>query len=157
MSDVMQYDKKRGYYADLPDLGISITGPDRDKVALSLREALVHFINAKKATAQMVPLGSASRALQEPDVCRGNHGGNPESEAANPSAEAKEKVRLQILDFIRERGDNGATADEVAAAWDCSHNHVAPRISELQDDGRLVPRHRRKTRSGRNARVYVLP
>ena len=69
----------------------------------------------------------------------------------------KEKVRLRILDFVRERGDNGATADEVAAAWDCSHNHVAPRISELQDDGRLVPRHRRKTRSGRNARVYVLP
>jgi hypothetical protein len=156
MSEVLQFDQKRGWYADLPDLGISVSGPDRDNVAVSLRNALVSFINARKATDRMVPLGSASQHVN-PDVCRGRHGGNDMSEAANPSQEAKEQVRLQIIDFIRKQRGNGATADEVAAAWDCSHNHVAPRISELQDDGRLVPRHRRKTRSGRYARVYVVP
>ncbi len=148
--------EKGGWYAELPDLGISVSGPDPATVSVSLRNALVAFINARKATDRMIPLGSASQAAN-PDVCRGRHGGNELSEAANPTQEAKELVRLQILDFIRAQRGNGATADEVAAAWDCSHNHVAPRISELQDDGRLVPRHTRKTRAGRSARVYMLP
>lgn len=62
----------------------------------------------------------------------------------------------RIMAFAVAREARGLTADEVAAEWQCSPNHCAPRISELKDEGRLVPtRHTRPTRSGSPARVLV--
>lgn len=70
----------------------------------------------------------------------------------------KQQVYAKILTFARERGRLGLTADELAQRWQCSHNHVAPRISELKKLGRLVQTTRtRLTRSGSPARVFVLP
>lgn len=81
------------------------------------------------------------------------------NEKVHPS---KYRVRAQVLEWIRSRGSEGATADEVAAHFECSPNHTAPRISELKvlgelvdardDQGQLV---RRKTRGGCWARVLV--
>jgi hypothetical protein len=63
-----------------------------------------------------------------------------------------------ILQFGRIRGAHGLTADELSAAWNCSHNHVAPRISELRRAGLLaLARRTRQTRTGSLAQVYVLP
>jgi len=70
----------------------------------------------------------------------------------------KQAMYGRILRFARDRGWTGLTCDELASTWACSHNHVCPRISELQKSGRLVPTSRtRPTRSGSPARVFVLP
>lgn len=91
------------------------------------------------------------------DITRSHHHGNPESEAANQRLQPnKEETRLKILAFIDQRGTWGATADEIAAAWRCSHNHVAPRMSELLMDGRLVRSGKRRlTRTSSPAAVLV--
>ena len=48
----------------------------------------------------------------------------------------------------------GATADELCAAWGCSANHTAPRLTELLKAGKLVRTgERRKTRAGCSAAV----
>lgn len=78
------------------------------------------------------------------------------TESANAYAsisENKEQVRQQVYKFIRTR-PKGVTADEVAEIFECSHNHVSPRISELKRDGWLrESAERRSTRSGRKAAV----
>lgn len=98
------------------------------------------------------------RRFSDPDICRSKHGGNPESEEANESLHGtKEIVRAQVFTYAVQRGFHGITADEVAADWHCSHNHVAPRLSELKKYGLLVPsKDRRKTRAGRWARVLLV-
>lgn len=91
------------------------------------------------------------------DVCASHHGGNPESVAANLRAEpTKRATREEIYAFALARGDHGVTADEIAARWGTSHNHVAPRVTEMKLSGRLVPTTRRRaTRSGCLARVLI--
>jgi len=70
----------------------------------------------------------------------------------------KDVVRLELLAFIGEQGTHGALADEVAAEWNCGHNHVLLKLMDLCRDGRLMPSgRRRETRSGRSAAVLVLP
>ena len=89
------------------------------------------------------------------DITARKHGGNPESKAANPMKEDKQQVRAEIMAYIRSKGIYGATADQVAEHFNCSPNHVAPRISELKMLGKLKPLGRRKTRSGCTAAVLV--
>ena len=73
-------------------------------------------------------------------------------------APTREQTCKLILQFARVRGAYGLTADELSAAWGCSHNHVAPRISELKRAGLLAwARRTRPTRTGSPAQVYVLP
>jgi|ERR671922_2205181 hypothetical protein len=70
----------------------------------------------------------------------------------------KQKTYAEILAVAGERGAYGVIADEISDEWNCSHNHVAPRISELAKSGQLVrTRRTRLTRSGSPASVYVLP
>jgi predicted transcriptional regulator len=94
-----------------------------------------------------------------PDITRNNHGGNAESEAANTAIHfSKQETREQVLKFITNCRWSGATADEVAAKFGCSHNHVAPRITELVKDNLLVKTGiRRITRSGCAATVLIAP
>ncbi len=71
---------------------------------------------------------------------------------AQPTGREKETLYNAIIAWTRKHGD--FTADELAAAWRCNPNHVAPRISELLTLGRLVETGaRRKTRSGHWAAV----
>jgi hypothetical protein len=70
----------------------------------------------------------------------------------------KQEMYGRILGVARERAHFGLTADELAQRWTCSHNHVAPRISELAKQGKLIATGRtRLRRSGGCARVYILP
>lgn len=91
------------------------------------------------------------------DICRNKHGGNQESEEANTAIDSnKAAVRLKIYEYALARGERGITADEVAAEWGTTHNHVAPRISELKRAHFLIPiKKRRPTRAGCSARVLV--
>jgi hypothetical protein len=73
-------------------------------------------------------------------------------------APTKEKIYAHILSLASDRGKHGFTADEIASEWNCDHNQVTPRISELKKAGKLVPSARtRPTRKGYAARVFVLP
>lgn len=84
------------------------------------------------------------------------------ADAMTPTALGR--LRRQVLQFIASRGEHGATADEIAAAFDAPHNRTSPRVTELASlqfvdrldgkDGRR--RLRRKTRSGLSAFVYVV-
>ncbi|MCA1379516.1 MarR family transcriptional regulator [Bradyrhizobium sp. BRP05] len=62
-------------------------------------------------------------------------------------------LRDNILAFIRREGD--ATCDEVEVRCNLTHQTASARIRELVLQGKLVDTgDRRKTRSGRKARVY---
>lgn len=94
----------------------------------------------------------------DPDICRNYHGGNRESAAAHTAVlPSKATTRDEIMVYAIRKKGVGITADEVAAAWGCSHNHVAPRISELLRAGRLLrTTFTRKTRAGSAARVLLV-
>ena len=67
-----------------------------------------------------------------------------------------QQTRDQILAFAVAQKAYGLIADELTAAWRCSPNHVAPRITDLKGDGLLVETSRtRLTRAGNPARVLV--
>lgn len=73
--------------------------------------------------------------------------------AVQPTAQ---QTRDQVIVFAVAQGTRGLIADELTAAWQCSHNHVAPRITELKGVGLLVETSRtRLTRAGSSARVLV--
>src|SRR5713226_2376378 len=73
--------------------------------------------------------------------------------AVQPMAQ---QTRDRIMVFAIARGAYGLTADELTTAWQCSPNHVAPRISDLKGDGLLVETCRtRLTQAGNPARVLV--
>jgi hypothetical protein len=64
--------------------------------------------------------------------------------------------RQRIWEFLHERGGQGATCDEVEAALDIVHPSCSTRLLELRRMGRIeFAGERRKTRSGREAEVYV--
>jgi AraC-like DNA-binding protein len=91
------------------------------------------------------------------DITANRHGGNAESRAANAGIHGSKKlVRDQVMAYAMRQSWHGITADQVAEAFGCSPNHVAPRISELGAMGRLLPTdQRRKTRAGCTARVLI--
>lgn len=66
------------------------------------------------------------------------------------------ELEASIMVFIKGRPTLGATCDEIEVALDLSHQtcssriHNLMRINQIKDSGS-----RRKTRSGRGARVYV--
>jgi len=104
-------------------------------------------------------LKTALLPFTDVDPCAKKHGGNPESQGAHDSiVDAKQQIWDEILSFALKQRRTGITADEVAAAWNCSANHVAPRITELKATGRLVPADRCwRTRAGCSARVLLHP
>lgn len=73
-------------------------------------------------------------------------------EASAAAMRDKQRIYRQILAWARQRRD--FIVDELVAEWGCEHNHVAPRVSELLDVGKLVPTgERRKTRKNCGAAV----
>ena len=93
------------------------------------------------------------------DICSNNHGGNPFSVAAfySTASEKREAMRREIFKLAAKKGDLGITADEATAHFNTFHNSVAPRMSELKRDEMLIETiFSRATRTGRQARVYVV-
>lgn len=93
----------------------------------------------------------------DPDPSFSRHRGNAESRDAFEAIKGKlPAARARVLEFVRSRGEQGATTDEVAAAFGVGANVVSGRLSELKRDGLLVPTaNKRVTRNGQNARVFV--
>lgn len=91
------------------------------------------------------------------DITAARHGGNPESVEAHASIEHdKTRLRSRIVEFVRLRGEHGATCDEVERALGLSHQTTSPRVTEANACGELIRTiARRRTRSGRMAAVYV--
>jgi hypothetical protein len=81
-------------------------------------------------------------------------GSDTSKAAADSMQRASETIRADVLAYIRE---GAATCDEVEEGLSLTHQTASARIRELvllgsvRDSGA-----RRKTRSGRQARVYVV-
>ena len=87
---------------------------------------------------------------------------SPESQAALAAGD-KAVLRERVLRFVRQRGLQGATADELAAGLQLVANCVAPRLTELRQRGQVVALTdaagkpvRRRTRQGCLAGVFVI-
>jgi len=65
-------------------------------------------------------------------------------------------IRKQVFDIIANKGNYGATADEVADLLNLSQFTVRPRVTELYKQGKITRAGKRKNKSGLNAYVYVL-
>lgn len=66
------------------------------------------------------------------------------------------RLQLDVCSFIRERGSDGATRDEIALGLNLKIQSICPRVAELI--GRRLIResaNTRKTSTGRVARVLV--
>lgn len=76
------------------------------------------------------------------------------AEAIQPRAET---LRRAVLDYLRSRGEEGATDEETQEALAMSGSTQRPRRCELQEMGLVVDSGRtRPTRSGRAAVVWVV-
>lgn len=76
--------------------------------------------------------------------------------AAASMADISGRIRLQVLDAIRYSGNDGRTALELEAELHIDGDTIRPRIVELMNAGAVIDSgERRKTASGRNARVLV--
>jgi hypothetical protein len=74
-------------------------------------------------------------------------------ELTKPSHQA---IRVEVYQFVLSRGQNGATADEVAAHFEALHNRTSPRMTELRQMFLIRETGvRRRTRQGMQAAVYV--
>lgn len=66
-------------------------------------------------------------------------------------------LRARVLAVFERCGAHGATCDEVERDMDGRHQTISARVYELRNGGWIVDSGRtRKTRSGRQAIVYVL-
>lgn len=83
------------------------------------------------------------------------------SETSKEAAESVEKhvtgLARKVLDFIEGRGKWGATSDEIETELDMRHQTASARVRELFLKNKIERTEiKRKTRSGRNAFVYVV-
>jgi len=77
-------------------------------------------------------------------------------EAAELIKEGADTIRRKVFDVIVNKGNVGATADEVAELLSLSSFTVRPRVTELFKQGKIERRDKRKNNSGRLAYVYVV-
>lgn len=91
-----------------------------------------------------------------PDITANNHGGHPNSVAANQQTN-KQRDAARIYAHVHHCGLKGATCDEVEVALDMLHQTASARFSDLKRDGHLIDTgQRRNTRRGRcQAAVFI--
>jgi len=77
-------------------------------------------------------------------------------EAAELIKEGADTIRRKVFDVIVNKGNVGATADEVAELLSLSSFTVRPRVTELFKQSKIERRDKRKNNSGRLAYVYVV-
>jgi hypothetical protein len=76
--------------------------------------------------------------------------------AADSMAPHVAGLEVVVLNFVRVPGSYGATCDELEQGLHLAHQTASARLKGLQDKGLIRDSGvRRKTRSGRAARVYV--
>ena len=83
--------------------------------------------------------------------------GSPTSQAAAALIEPTAgTLRARVLDYLRERGDAGATDEETQLALDMNPSTQRPRRQELEKMGLILrTTQTRETKSGRKAVVFV--
>lgn len=91
------------------------------------------------------------------DVCASRHKGAETSEAAHERGRGgHEATRLQILEYVRGRGQLGATCEEISEALELRYTTASARCSELLAAGDVVRiGATRPTSSGSPASVVV--
>ena len=77
-------------------------------------------------------------------------------EAAELIKAGAETIRKKVYDVICNKGNFGATADEVAELLNLSPFTVRPRVTELYKQSKIQRIDRRKNSSGAMAYVYVV-
>jgi hypothetical protein len=76
--------------------------------------------------------------------------------AADRIEPTKDTLRAAVFSYIVQGGLNGATDQEISDALDMPGNTERPRRIELVESGHVADSlRRRKTRSGRNAVVWI--
>lgn len=100
--------------------------------------------------------------FDRPAVTRpARHSGPPAATsraAARSVASSIAFIEQRILDWLAERGGEGATADEAEVALDLIQSTGSARFSELARSGRIIRTARKRpTRRGRAAFVHVHP
>jgi hypothetical protein len=84
-------------------------------------------------------------------------GSDTSEEAAHMKRSTKRSDEQQVLGLIGSRGDHGATDDEIEATLGMRHQNASARRNGLVQKGLVKDSGmQRKTRSGRNATVWVL-
>lgn len=84
--------------------------------------------------------------------------GSETSKAAAQGARSKAPAdRVRVYNYIHERGEYGATSDEVQVALGLTHQSGSARVSELASKHHVIRRtdRTRPTRTGHKAFVYV--
>jgi hypothetical protein len=83
-------------------------------------------------------------------------GSDTSHDAAKSMASHAGTIRGRVLEYIRTFCDNGATCDQCELDLGLSHQTTSARINELRNLALIVDSgKRRKTRSGRNAVVWI--
>jgi len=85
-------------------------------------------------------------------------GSETSKDAAESMESSAESYEIMVLNFVRNSGTRGATADECQSALGLTHQNGSARVSMLARRGAIVRTDaKRKTRQGRGAFVYVAP
>lgn len=90
---------------------------------------------------------------------RGSDTSREAAEAIEPHVQRLERI---VLAAVRATGAKGATCDEVEAETGLSHQTASARVNALKREGRpggavlFATGRKRRTRSGRQAEVYVV-
>lgn len=93
------------------------------------------------------------------DVTKNRHGGADTSAAAFQSTTTMSRALARNIVYaeVFASGDTGITCDCVEENTGMSHQTASARITELMIEGKIRDTgQRRKTRSGRTARVYAV-
>jgi len=77
-------------------------------------------------------------------------------EAAELIKEGADTIRAKVFNVIANKGNFGATADEVADLLGLSSFTVRPRVTELYKQDKIERKDKRKNASKRSAYVYVV-
>ena len=82
--------------------------------------------------------------------------GETSVEAAELIAAGAKTIRDRVFNVIVNKGNFGATADEIAELLNLSSFTVRPRVTELYKQGKIERTEKRKNVSSRNAYVYIV-
>ena len=77
-------------------------------------------------------------------------------EAAESMEASVPRLEGMVLRYIKDQGSRGATCDEAEQGLNLSHQCCSARINGLMKKGIIKATTKRKTRSGRNAYVWIV-
>lgn len=91
----------------------------------------------------------------EKDVCKNRHGGVDTSRDAFKSLSSLDRERLRDMILAQVQFSQGLTCDELENMLGLTHQTASARVTELLAAKKIhFTEARRKTRSGRSARIY---